>query len=260
MIKTRVKVLLVEDNPGDARLIQESLADSATDRFDIVLADRLATALSRLSEGGIDAILLDLALPDSNGRETFDKTRAQAPSLPIIVLTGLGDDALALKMIREGAQDYVAKMELNGSILARAIRYSIEREHTDQQMRKFNEELDNRVKTRTAELEIANRELESFSYSVSHDLRSPLRRIDGYATLFSETYGPQLDAEGNNYIAQIRQGAKQMASTIDDLLRLARIGREKLDVRRTDLSHLVNRVLARLEQEAEGRQIAWAVP
>src|SRR6266550_3999258 len=100
----RFTVLLVEDNPGDARLIRESLVDSNGDAFDLETADRLATALRRLSAGGIDAVLLDLALPDSKGQNTFDKAKAQAPTVPIIVLTGLGDEALALKMVREGAK------------------------------------------------------------------------------------------------------------------------------------------------------------
>jgi two-component system, cell cycle sensor histidine kinase and response regulator CckA len=141
MNSQRQTVLLVEDNPGDARLIQESLADSTGNFFDLETADRLGTALRRLSYGGIDAVLLDLALPDSKGQNTFDKARAQAPTVPIIVLTSLGDEALALKMVQEGAQDYVAKIDLNGTILSRAIRYAIERERSEQQIRKFNEEL-----------------------------------------------------------------------------------------------------------------------
>ena len=115
----RFKVLLVEDNPGDARLIRESLAETAGDPFDVETANRLATALRRLGDGEIDAVLLDLALPDSKGQETFDKAKAQAPTVPIIVLTGLGDEAIALKMVKEGAQDYVAKIDLNGSLLSR---------------------------------------------------------------------------------------------------------------------------------------------
>src|SRR6266481_6058251 len=189
MSSQRQTVLLVEDNPGDARLIQESLADSTGNFFDLETADRLVTALRRLSYGGIDAVLLDLALPDSKGQNTFDKARAQAPTVPIIVLTGLGDEALALKMVQEGAQDYVTKIDLKGSVLSRAIRYAIEREKSEQQIRRFNEELEDRVQERTAELKAINEELEAFSASVSHDLRGPLHVISGYSVMLEETYG-----------------------------------------------------------------------
>src|SRR5271168_1611538 len=135
----RLKVLLVEDNPGDARLIRESLAETTGDPFDLEIADRLAPALRRLSDGGIDALLLDLGLPDSKGQDTFDQAKAHAPRVPIIVLTGLGDEAVALKMVQDGAQDYVAKIDLKGGVLPRVIRYAIARERSEQQIRKFNE-------------------------------------------------------------------------------------------------------------------------
>jgi len=164
-----LNILLIEDNPGDARLIQESLADVRGDAFDVETADRLETALRRLKTGGIDAVLLDLTLPDSIGWDTFDKVNGAAPAVPIILLTGLCDESLALKMVQSGAQDYVAKIELNAGILPRAIRYAIERERAEQKIRGFNEELEERVRARTAELEAANQELEAFSSSVSHD-------------------------------------------------------------------------------------------
>lgn len=259
MSSPRFNVLLVEDNPGDARLIRESLARSNAEPFDLETADRLATALRRLSTGGIDAILLDLTLPDSKGQDTFDRAKAQAPAVPIIVLTGIGDEAMALKMVREGAQDFVAKIDLNGTLLSRAIRYAIERERADQKVRKFNEELEERVRERTAELEAVNRELESFSYSVSHDLRAPLRHIDAYSILLQEEYGPQLGRGGQEYIDRLRGAAKHMAVIIDGLLKLARCGRQPLELQSIALNQIVEHVVEGLRSEAAGRQVDWKI-
>jgi signal transduction histidine kinase len=259
MSDQRLTVLLVEDNPGDARLIQESLTVDGEAIFDLETADRLATALRRLSAGGVDAVLLDLALPDSKGRETFNKAKAQAPTVPIIILTGLGDEALALKMVQEGAQDYVAKIDLNGSILSRAIRYAIEREGSEQRIRSFNEELEERVRGRTAELEAANEELDAFSASVSHDLRGPLHLIDGYSEMLAETLGPEVPQEAKKYLEHIRSSVQGMASIIEDLLNLSRLGRQELQIQRTGLDEIVASVLSGCQSVIQGRKIEWSI-
>ena len=122
-----VRVLLIEDSPGDARLIRETLAEVRGARFDFECVDRLSTGLERLAAGGIDVVLLDLGLPDSLGLDTFIKVRAQAVEVPIVVLTGLDDETLAVKALQKGAQEYLLKEDVNSGMLARALRYSIER-------------------------------------------------------------------------------------------------------------------------------------
>jgi len=129
------RILLVEDNPGDARLIREMLAEAGYGDFEIEAVPRLAPGLARLARGGIDAVLLDLGLPDSQGLETFIKTQAQEPHLPVVVLTGLADEALGLKAVRLGAQDYLVKDKVDGSLLARALRYAIERQQVQDALR-----------------------------------------------------------------------------------------------------------------------------
>jgi len=255
----RQRILLVEDNPGDARLIRESLLDLAGNSFVLETADRLASALKRLSAGGIDAVLLDLSLPDSQGSETFSKTKANSPKVPIVVLTGLGDEALALKMVQEGAQDYVTKIDLKGSILSRVIRYAIEREKSEQQMRAFNEELEKRVRERTAELTAANEELEAFSASVTHDLRGPLQLIDGYSEILTDTYGHALDAEAKKYVQRIHASAQEMDRIIEDLLKLSRLGRQELKLQRTNLNEIIQSILADMESVTQARKIEWNI-
>ena len=134
-----VKILLIEDNPGDAHLIREMLAEVRGALFDLAWVDRLSTGLERLAEGGIDLILLDLSLPDSQGIDTFVRTHAQAPEVPIVVLSGLDDEALALNAMKEGAQDYLVKGQVEGDSLARAIPYAIERKQNELRLRNIIE-------------------------------------------------------------------------------------------------------------------------
>ncbi|RPI09572.1 MAG: response regulator, partial [Acidobacteriales bacterium] len=121
------RILLVEDNAGDARLTQESLATQKVDKFTVVHVSTLAAACLRLREGHYDAVLLDLSLPDAHGPDTLSSLRQQAPSIPIVVLTGLSDEATAIQAVKEGAQDYLVKGETDGNTLARRLRFAIER-------------------------------------------------------------------------------------------------------------------------------------
>lgn len=257
MSEERYKVLLVEDNPGDARLVRESLAEFKGPPFEVETRDRLGPALDRLSVGDIDAVLLDLGLPDSGGRPTFEKARERAQGAAVIVLTGLGDEDLGASMVRSGAQDYLTKAELNGHLLGRVVRYAIERQRAEQKIRELNEDLENRVRARTSELESANRELEAFSYSVSHDLSAPLRHINGFATMLSETGASNLDSEGQRLLARIRDASERMGRIIDDLLKLARLGRSDLRVEPVDLNTIVDSAISRLSSEIKGRIVQW---
>jgi len=123
----------------------------------------------------------------------------------------------------------------------------------------LNEELEARVLQRTSELEATNKELEAFTYSVSHDLRAPLRRIDGFAQLLVDDYGAQLPADAARYLSRVREGAKQMGTLVDDLLNLARLGRQELKRQVTGLSSIVGHVTTGLKREIEGREIEWKI-
>jgi PAS domain S-box-containing protein len=130
-----LNILLVEDNPGDARLIREALISARGAQFHLQVVDRLSTGIERLAAGGIDLVLLDLSLPDSQGLETFTTVHARAPGVPIIVLTGLDNDTVATTAVREGAQDYLVKGQATGDLLARSIRYAIERQRAEEALR-----------------------------------------------------------------------------------------------------------------------------
>lgn len=137
-----MNILLVEDNPADARLLEESLRDAQSNgRFEVAHARRLDKALSLLDDVGFDVVLLDLGLPDSQGMETFTRVREKAPEVPLVVLTGLEDEDLAAALVRGGAQDYLVKGHASGTALLRVLRYALERTRITKALRESEERL-----------------------------------------------------------------------------------------------------------------------
>ena len=125
--KDTTRILLIEDNPGDALLIKEMLSESDSQSMDLVHAESLASGLARLTSGVFDCILLDLHLPDSQGIDTYAKVRTRANETAIIALTGLNDEQVALTLLREGIQDYLVKEQLTGQLLHHTICYAQDR-------------------------------------------------------------------------------------------------------------------------------------
>ena len=165
-----IRVLLIEDNLGDARLIEENLRDAGYRTFQLTRKSTLREGLTLLRErADVDVVLLDLGLPDSLGIETFTAVDAQAPGVPIIVLTGVSDESLAVATVREGAQDYLLKDQASGSLLARAMRYAIERKRV------------------ASEVQRLNAELESASWSARRSSRPPTRSSRRSPTRFRTT-------------------------------------------------------------------------
>ena len=129
-----VEVLLVEDNPGDARLVKESLAERGGSRFNLTHVERLEDAIRRLERDRYDVVLLDLLLQDSQRLGTLMAIHQQAPKVPIVVFTGLEDDVVGLWALSEGAEDYIVKGKVSGDSLAYTIRDAIERHGKEQQL------------------------------------------------------------------------------------------------------------------------------
>lgn len=129
---------MIEDNPGDARLIREMLSEAGGVPFDLEHADRLSTGLERLAADYFDVILLDLGLPDSQGLDSLDRAQVQSPQIPIVILTDLDDAALAHKAVREGAQDYLVKGQMDSNSLIRSTYYAIERKRAEKSIRHLN--------------------------------------------------------------------------------------------------------------------------
>jgi PAS domain S-box-containing protein len=134
-----IRVLLVEDNPGDARLVEILLSEVDAPRFAITHVERLEEAIECLAEADFDVILLDLSLPDSSGLETVSRTRAAAPRTPMVVLSGQDDEETALRALKSGVGDYLVKGRGSGDAIARVIRYSIERQNAQEALRRSEE-------------------------------------------------------------------------------------------------------------------------
>ncbi|QRN96188.1 HAMP domain-containing histidine kinase [Archangium violaceum] len=203
-----LRLLLVEDNPGDARLLQEELKEVPSVRFEVRHVTRMAEALAVVSEPGLDVVLLDLALPDGQGISNIERMLQAAPMLPLVVLTGTDDEQLSMKAVHAGAQDYLVKGQVTGPLLVRALRYAIERKRAEEGLKREE------AARQTAVFR------EQFLGILGHDLRNPLQAISGNAALLLRYGG--LSEPQRKAVNRISISADRMARMISDILDFTR--------------------------------------
>ncbi len=211
LIDKPIEVLLIEDNPGDARLLREYLAEFKDAISEVHVADNLEAGLTLLKEKEISAILLDLTLPDSHGLETVLNVCEAETLVPIIVLSGLDDESMAVRALREGAQDYLIKDQINSHLLVRAIRYAIQRKGAELMLREFEEQLQ-----QAQRMESVGR----LAGGIAHDFNNLLTVIEGYAKLMLET--EDTSDEQRRDLTHIHQAAERAAALTRQLLTFSR--------------------------------------
>jgi light-regulated signal transduction histidine kinase (bacteriophytochrome) len=244
----KVRILLVEDSPTDAKLVQLDLSQAEGYHSIVEHVCRLDEALAKLHERQFDVALLDLGLPDSTGFATFKRIKAESSRLPIVVLTSVEDEALGIEAIRGGAQDYLTKGSIDGKTIARSIRHAVERKSMEEQLR-----------VKIAELAFANKELEAFSFSVSHDLRSPLQGIITLTEMLKTEYGEQLGSEGIEMISHILGSAHRMSAITLDLLSLSKIALAEIKREPIDMSALARSVSTELQNNSPERNVEISI-
>ncbi|NCR53532.1 MAG: hybrid sensor histidine kinase/response regulator [Microcystis aeruginosa L211-07] len=220
-----IKVLLIEDNLAEARLLKEILKGNQKKEFHLVNVSRLSEAISLLQQTNFDVILLDLTLPDSQGLESLAPLLITAPKLPIVVLTNTNDDNLALASLRQGAQDYLIKREVSLEILTRSLCYAIERKQMEEALRESNEALKMSVIERTNQLEKAqelNQLKTEFVSMLSHDFRNPLNKILLSAGLLEESRDRLTKDQQVSYFRMIRSAIKDMDQLLTEVLLIGR--------------------------------------
>jgi signal transduction histidine kinase len=211
-----LKILLVEDSSGDARLIREMLRDEPRDSFELTHLMRMSDAVTHLAEATVDIALLDMGLPDAHGLDSVRRAREVAPDVPVIVLTGLDDEALAAEAMKAGAQDYLIKNQIGARALPRALRYAIER---------------HRMQIETERMRQQQMQLkDEFLSHVSHELRSPLGAIYQFVTILGDRLAGDLTLSQQECLDIVLRNVLQLRSMINDLLEVSHVQAGKVTI------------------------------
>jgi hypothetical protein len=245
------KILVVDDETAHLRALCDTLREH---RYAVTGCASGEKALRAIAAAKFDLVLTDLMMPCMDGIATIRAATQRDPDLVGIVMTGQGTIETAVEAMKAGAFDYIQK-PFRVSVILPALARALEM----RRLRMENTALAQRVAARTRELEVINEELESFSYSVSHDLRAPLRNIQGYVELLGRPGAEPLPDKPRAQVGEIGRAATEMEALIGDLLAFSRMARTALMEQAVALEPLVRDAIGALGPETGGRDIEWLV-
>jgi signal transduction histidine kinase len=281
--KSSVRILYLEDDRTDVELVRTKLEDEGLD-CDMISVETQADFVAALNDAGFDVILADYKLPSFDGLTALSIARKKAPDVPFIFLSGSMGEELAIDTLKRGATDYVLKQRLSrlGPAIRRALEEAeehLERRKAEEEVKRYQEHLEEMVKERTAQLRITNERLEQeiaerketeeelkkisaeltrsnadlqhFAYAASHDLQEPLRVIEGFIKLLEKRYADKLDTKAKEFIGYTVEGVNRMRALIKDLLDYSRTGTIEMNLKPTNFSDAVERAVFSLKAAAE---------
>jgi len=236
------RILIVDDEAAQMHALRDTLRDHGYETVGFTGGE---PALAALREAKFELLLTDLMMPGMDGIALLQAAREMQPDLLGIIMTGEGTITTAVEAMKVGAFDYILKpFKLSAilPVLARALAM--------RQLRIENAELERRLKERATELEIANKELEAFTFSVSHDLRSPLKTIEKYTAMIQKQLDGKLDELGEHLFKIVRNSSQRMATLVDEMLAFSKLGREPMSVSMIDMTMLANEAWAEVRVDS----------
>lgn len=270
----RARLLAIDDSPTYLESLTEALS---AEGYEVTKAVSGKEGLERITHGVFDCVLVDLIMPEIGGIEVCRRISqmANSHSMAVIMLTARETKEDMTQGLEAGADDFVGKSS-DMAVLKARIRALLRRKFFSEENRRIGEQLlrqDHEMTEARAARELAearavlveelgrkNKELEAFSYSVSHDLRAPLRSINGFSKVLLEEYGDKLDVNGKHYLDRVCAAARRMGDLIDDLLQLSKVGRVELRRKPVDLSALARTVAKELQRATPDRRVQMLIP